>query len=116
MKMKLALRNLNKNRTEIGIIIANKSSLGETNQFTIKLEDLKQVPNKGDFYLISFRGAAGIKRGFYRFRSNNIPDENNLLNLSIEDNRELKHKLDKVSVGTKVRIKGPFNASLKEVG
>jgi hypothetical protein len=114
--MKLAIRSLNKNRAESGIIIANKLTMNSENQFSIKLEDLKRIPDKGDIYLISFRGVDGIDKKFYRFRTNNIPDENDLLNLSIEDNHELKHKLNNVKIGTKVRIKGPFDASFKEVG
>ncbi|AUI72051.1 hypothetical protein COSHB9_10860 [Companilactobacillus alimentarius] len=104
----------NRNKVETGIIIENKKILNSKNRFLIKLDELKNVPESGDYYLISFRGTRGVNKNYRRFLVNRVPDENNLLSLSIETGADLDHNLDLIKPGSRVKIKGPFNTCVKK--
>jgi len=100
------------NKGELGSVIENKALDSQTNQISITLGNLKKVPNIDDFYLVSFRGV----RGYHRLEVSKIPDENNLLTFTVQKSGSLTHISDLVKPGTKVRVKGPFSGSTKQVG
>lgn len=109
--MKLTkFRKQGSKQIEAGIVIENLPVSPSQNNLYIKLDELKAVPEIGDFYLISFHGV----RGYHRFTVNQIPDENDLLNLTIENDSVFKDGSKSITSGTKVKIKGPFNDSIKK--
>lgn len=91
-----------------GVVIENKKLSTRANQITIKLDDLKIVPQPGDTYFLSFRGVSGISREAHPFSIKNVPDENNLLTFAIQKGGDFTKKLDLVNANSKVRVEGPF--------
>ncbi|MQS75539.1 hypothetical protein [Companilactobacillus halodurans] len=88
-----------------GTVVENRKINKNTNQLVIKLEHLENVPEIGDYYLVSFSKTMGVKNNYQRLTIAQIPDENNLLAFTIN---KKTFKMALIDSGTKVNVKGPF--------
>lgn len=104
------------NKKEIGVVIENKQLDYQTHQLVIKLDGLREIPNADDFYLISFRGGHGLHNQYHQLKVSSMPDENNLLSFTVKSSSGLDKDLGAILPGTKVKVKGPFNDSVKQAG
>ena len=105
----MALFSPSKQR-ERGTVIDNTKVDDENNQLLIKLEKLKDVPDVGDYYLVSFRKTRGVKNAYQKLIIGTIPDENNLLAFLVP-NHDNSLNSNLITAGTRVNVKGPFRDS-----
>jgi hypothetical protein len=97
---------------EFGTVIENGNYNSEVNRILIRLDEMKQVPNQGDFYLVSSRG---LGNKYHRLEVEKLPDENDLLSFLVPKKEFNTKQLAAIKVGARLKIKGPFNDSNEEV-
>lgn len=102
------------NPNSLGVIVENKALNDQTNQISIRIDSLENIPAKNDAYIIALRGIRKPRNKYHSVELIGIPDENNLLTFKIDRSNDKKELLN-LKNGSKVRIKGPFNQSLKQV-
>lgn len=102
-------------KTSIGTIIENKPLNGRINQISIKIDNLKENPQPGSFYFLSFRKISGLTREFHPFSITNVPDQNNILIFIIQKTGDFTGKIDLVKPGTTVKLEGPFGQFNEQV-
>lgn len=91
---------------QTGTLTANDARGMSTRRLSVRLDDTAVHLQPGDFYFVRFEGSPGISKEWHPFSVTD--DDQHTLSFTIRQHGDYTRNLTDASLGTQVRLEGPF--------